>query len=173
MTTRVLLIISTTILGLLGVASGYADTANAVSSPAQTRPAVPSPETPATSVASTTAPRSVAAELKLNATQLGAFRNSSKQMQAAMLSCKAVKQQLRALIQADKFDEAAAHKMIQKNNAELEVQLVAAAKAKHEFYASLTPEQKTKFNNLPEDLQDNNRGRGRGRRGSIHCDQDE
>jgi Spy/CpxP family protein refolding chaperone len=87
-------------------------------------------------------------ELKLNDKQRELFRTAMGQKMAAMRKTMEMQEQLRELTQSDNYDEKKLRDVIHNSNKESEEAIVTASKAMHEFYKSLSAEQKTKLKEM-------------------------
>jgi Spy/CpxP family protein refolding chaperone len=96
----------------------------------------------------------MADELKLTDSQRGAFKNAMKQMFGIMLDARELHEQVHEMVQSDQYDEKKLAELVHNQQAEMEKNIVASASAMHAFYQSLTPEQKTKFNEMRSDKRD-------------------
>ncbi len=94
----------------------------------------------------------MADELKLNDKQRGLLKSSMKQMMSNMHSGKELHEQLRELTQSDNYDEKKVRELIHKNGADMEANMLKSSKTMHEFYASLSAEQKSKFKEMHNDM---------------------
>lgn len=84
-------------------------------------------------------------DLNLTDAQRTALRNAMQQRRTMMGTVRNLHEQLRAITESDKYDEKQVRNMVRKHNTEMENNIVNSTKAMHDFYASLTPEQKTKL----------------------------
>jgi Spy/CpxP family protein refolding chaperone len=101
----------------------------------------------------------MADELKLTDSQRSAFKNAMKQMFGIMLDVHELHQQVHEMVQSDQYDEKKLAELVHKQQAEMEKNIVASASAMHAFYQSLTPEQKSKFNEMRSDMRDHMKDR--------------
>lgn len=84
-------------------------------------------------------------DLNLDDKQRGLLKAAMKQMRDVMHHLQKAHEQIREITQSDKFDEKKLRALIHNQNTASEDKIVAASKAYHEFYNSLTPEQKSKL----------------------------
>jgi len=86
--------------------------------------------------------------LNLTDSQRVAFRTAMRQMGDAMHDSRDLHEELRDLTESDNYSESKVRDLLHKHEASIENNLVSASKTMHDFYASLTPEQKEQFNDM-------------------------
>jgi len=91
-------------------------------------------------------------DLKLSEKQRDTLKSGVSQMRDSMKSEKDMRDQLHSLIESDTYSDKKVHELIQKRNAEQENNLVKGAKTMHEFFASLSPEQKEKYKEIQSEM---------------------
>ena len=96
----------------------------------------------------------MADELKLTDSQRAAFKNVMEQMRKTFHSGRDLHEQIRDITESDNYDEKKIRDLIHKHNIEMENNIVSDSKAMHDFYQSLSPEQKTKFNEMRNRMKD-------------------
>jgi len=87
-------------------------------------------------------------QLALNEKQRELFKTATKEKMASMHDVMDVHEKLREMSQSDTYDEKKARELLRSKNKEVEDGIIKASKSMHEFYKSLTPEQKTKLNDM-------------------------
>lgn len=90
----------------------------------------------------------------LNPEQREAFRAISKNMYETMRSGKELHEEILSLTQADAYDEKKVRELIQKHHKEAEESLVKASRDMHDFYKTLSPEQKKQFDAMSEKMKE-------------------
>jgi len=96
----------------------------------------------------------MADELKLTDSQRAAFKNIMLQMRNTFHSGRDLHEQIRDITESDNYDEKKIRDLVRKHDTEMENNIVSNSKAMHDFYQSLSPEQKTKFNDLRKQMKD-------------------
>jgi len=96
----------------------------------------------------------MAEELKLTDSQRAAFKNVIQQMRETFHSGRDLHEQIRDITESDNYDEKKIRDLVRKHDTEMENNIVSNSKAMHDFYQSLSPEQKTKFNDLRKQMKD-------------------
>lgn len=93
----------------------------------------------------------------LNPEQRKAFQNISKEMHENMRAGQALHEEIRALTQSDAYTEKKVRELVQKRHKEAEESMVKSSREMHDFYKTLTPEQKKRFAALHEQMKERQR----------------
>jgi len=91
-------------------------------------------------------------ELNLNDAQRTAFRKAAKQMHQTMLATREMHEALRDVVNSDNYSEKKAREIYKANSKKMEDSVMLASGMMHDFYASLTPDQKVKFNEIRKQM---------------------
>lgn len=106
----------------------------------------------------------MADELKLDDKQRALFGKAMQQVGESMHANMTLHEKLKGDVEADDFDEKKVRDIVHKHQAVTEDQMVAAARAMHDFYQSLGPWQQGKFKSIKDDMHDRMREHMQGER---------
>jgi len=93
----------------------------------------------------------------LSAEQREKFRNIMKEMYENMRSGKELHDEIQDLAQSKTYDEKQVRALIQKHHKAAEENMVKASRDMHEFYKTLSPEQKKKLDEMKDEMKERRR----------------
>lgn len=96
----------------------------------------------------------MAADLNLSAEQQKAREHAMELHRECMKAEQAFHDQVRDMVHSDQYDEKKLKELIGQYHKDAEINILASAKAMHEFHASLSPEQKEKLSKMRDGMKE-------------------